>query len=299
MINAKLWLKNRLEKLILSPPFLTHDVLKRSALSADDRELQIIIPHRVNWRLTTSTIRAFDRLTTGKFGITLVVNFDPIPDNWEGFQNPRLTVVRNRFTTLGRLFSRIFSSENGSISNALGIELGLLEDPGFHWALVAHSDSAPLRRGWNEEFRQALGTGMLIGNTRDTSRVFAAHAAGTMFNAREYLKRGGCSWPTFRFGEMVQDVGDGITLALHPPGQGLAPVLPNTRQEPELIAALAARFPVLYGFAENGTQVSFAADRQTPIFAHMGRGTPRSKADPTMAHKLPVDSWIDWIDTLN
>ncbi len=297
--NPKLWLKNRLERVLLSWPFVAYEVLQKNSLAQPQKELQIIIPHRVNWRLTNSTVRAFQRLTTGNFGLTVVVNFDEVPEQWEGLHNPRLTLLRYRFTFLGQLLRLFFSSENGSMSNAMAIELGLKEEPDFRWALVAHNDSAPLRKGWNEQFFQALGSGLVIGNTRDTSRVCAAHAAGTLFDAHAFRKRGGTPWPIFRFGEMVQDVGDGISEALHPKNVGLVPVLPNTRQSPALISVLKKNYPLLAEFAHNGTQVSFAPDGETPIYAHMGRGTPRSQLDPSMAHKLPVDRWIEWIDSID
>ncbi|MGZ3655144.1 MAG: hypothetical protein ACXVCS_06300 [Bdellovibrionota bacterium] len=294
MPNFKLWLKNRLERIIFSSLSVNQEVLKK----APPHELEIIIPHRTNWPLTTATVGAFERLTTGDFGITVVANVDEVPPGWSGLQNPRITLVRNRVTFFGRLFRLIFPSENGSMSNAIAIESGLRARPDARWAIVAHNDSAPLRRGWNENFFEALGSGLVIGSTRDEARVFAAHSAGTLFNAQEFRRRGGSPWPTFRFGQMVRDVGDGITEVLHDQSSGKVPVLPNNRQEPTLTKSLSA-YPLLNEFAENGTHVSFSADRKFPIYAHLGRGTPRSKADPSMAHKLPVDRWIELLNTLS
>jgi hypothetical protein len=95
---------------------------------------------------------------------------------------------------------------------------------------------------------------------------------------------------------MVLDVGDGLTLALHAPREEPVPVLPNSLQEPELKKKLLPAFPLLAQFADNGTHVSFG--REGPVFAHMGRGTPRSQRDPGFAHKLPVDRWIEWVDSI-
>ena len=295
MLNPKLWLKNRLERLLLLRPFVVTEMVQRCGLPLQD--LQIVMPHRLNWPLTNAALLAFQRLTTGNFGITLVVNFDEIPANWAGKGDPRFTLVRNRCSVLGKLLRKLLKTENGSLNNAFAIETALKQEPGFRWAIVTHNDSAPLCRGWNQFFFAALGNGLVLGNLRDTTRVFAAHSSGTLFSAEEFRQRNGSAWPEFRFGELVRDVADGITLTLHPPGRGLVPVLPNTRQSPELAERLNS-YPLLRDFAENGTHVSFSADGKTPVFAHMGRGTPRSKADPGMAHKLPVEAWITMLTEL-
>jgi hypothetical protein len=298
MVNLKLWIKNRLERLMVTPLMVQSELLKQSTLPPEKKKLQIIVPHRLNWKLTSATIRAFDRLTSGDFGITLVVNFDEIPSDWEGWKIPNLTIVKNSFAPIGRLYRNIFSSENGSMFNALALAKGLEAEPEFEWAFVAHNDSAPLIRGWNEHFVTALRGGLVAGNFRDRTRVFAAHSSGTLFHQGEFLKRCGTVWPSYRFGVMVWDVSDGITLALQRKNE-LVPVLPNSLQSPELAAQLGQTFQVLRKFVENGTTLSFASDERTPVFAHMGRGTPRSQQDPFFQHKLPVDHWIEWIDTLN
>jgi len=291
MPNPKLWLKTSLERLLLSSACVTTELLQRGG----DHEFEIIIPHRVNWPLLNATLRAFDRLTTGNFGITVVVNFDEVPATWAGKGNPRVTLLRNRFTAFGALLRRVFSSENGSMSNALGIEQGLKAHPRIQWAFMAHSDSAPLVKGWNEIFFRAMGTGLIFGNTRDSIRMQAAHAAGTLFQAQEFFRRGGTVWPLYRFGEMIRDVGDGATLALHPELAGPVPVLENNRQQPALNARLSG---TIAEFAENGSHISFEPGSDIPIFAHLGRGTPRSRGESQMAQKLPVDHWIDYLETL-
>ena len=103
-------------------------------------------------------------------------------------------------------------------------------------------------------------------------------------------------WPRYRFGQMVWDVSDGITLALNRK-EGLVPVLPNNLQSPELRDRLEP-YATLAKFAENGTNVSFDAGARIPVFAHMGRGPPRLQQDPFFAHKPPVEHWIEWIDSL-
>ncbi len=297
MPNLKHWLKNRLERLMLAGPFVRTTILKRGVFSGK-RHLQIIIPHRANWRLTASTVHAFQRLTTGDFGITLVVNFDSMPVSWEPLSLENLTIVENQFSSLGKIYRYLFSSENGSMQNALGITKGIEAEPDFDWGFVAHNDSAPLCQGWNEYFFQALGTGLVIGNLRDSSRVFAAHASGTLFHQQEFRQRQGTVWPKFRFGEMVWDVGDGLTQALHTSEKTPVPVLPNSLQNPALKQQLEPANPTLAKFVNNGTHVSFDKEMRFPIFAHLGRGTPRSKQDPFFAHKLPVDQWIEWIDSI-
>lgn len=289
------WLKNRLERLLLSSLMVQSRVLVRARPAS--RHLQIIIPHRFNWRLTSATVRAFSRLTTGEFGITVVVNFDEIPPDWDGWNLDNLTLVHNTFSPFGRLFRLIFRSENGSMSNALALSRGLEAEPGYEWAFMAHSDSAPLVRGWNELYFSALHGGLVLGNLRDRSRVFAAHASGTLFHQREFLKRGGSVWPRYRFGVMAWDVGDGVSMTLHDSG-GPVPVLPNNLQNPELSDRVHPSMTVLKMFVGNGTNLTFAEDGLTPLFAHMGRGTPRSQEDSSFRHKLPVDQWIDWIETL-
>jgi hypothetical protein len=289
MLNLKLWLRTALEKLLVCRLSVATDIIQWGG----DHELEIIIPHRLNWPLLNATVRAFDRLTSGDFGITVVVNFADLPDVWAGMNNPHVTLVRNRVTTFGKIFRTIFNSENGSLGNALGLERGLAAHTNPHWAFMAHSDSAPLVKGWNEIFFRAMGKGLVIGNIRDTFRVFAAHGSGTIFQAQEFRKRGGSVQPLYRFGKMIHDVGDGVTLALHSPGEGLVPVLPNNRQSPELSSRLKG---ILGDFAQNGTHVSFDPESGAPIFAHMGRGTPRSEG--AMAQKLPVDYWIEYLETL-
>lgn len=295
MPNLKLWLKNRLERLMLTSPMVRSRILKRAQVAKPF--LQVIIPHRLNWSLTSATVRAFQRLTTCQLNITLVVNFDDVPADWEGWKMENLTIAQNKFTTIGRLYRKVFSSENGSMFNALALQKGLDANPGFEWAFVAHNDSAPLLRGWQEHFFQALEGGLVSGNLRDRFRVFAAHSSGTLFNQREFLRRQGTVWPGYRFGVMVWDVSDGITLALHDK-QEPVPVLPNNLQQPELGARLDPSHTMLKKFVENGTNLTFARDGKTPVFAHMGRGTPRSLEDPFFKHKLPVDQWIEWIDSL-
>lgn len=296
MLRLKVWIKNRLERLLVSPLCVSQETIQRA--TTPPQRLQIIIPHRLNWPLTIASVGAFERFTTGDFGITVVVNFDTVPADWTGWKNPRITLVRNRLTLLGSIFRKIYKSQNGSMENALAIEIGLRQHPALEWAFIAHSDSAPLTKGWNEVFFSALGTGLVIGNTRDEARVFAAHAAGTLFHAGEFRRSGASPWPTFRFGKMIQDVGDGISETLHPKGRGLVPVLPNTRQTPELCRKLEQRFPLLYEFALAGTHVTFDAQGNMPVYAHLGRGTPRSEFHPSMKHKLPVEIWVDLVNSL-
>jgi hypothetical protein len=296
MPKLKLWLKNRLERMMLTRPMLRTRTLKRSAQTA--RQLHVVIPHRLNWNLTSATVRAFQRLTTCDFSITLVVNFDSVPKDWEGWKMENLTLVQNEFSALGNLYRALFRSENGSMFNALALHEGLRAEPDFEWAFIAHNDSAPLARGWQEHFFQARNGGLVSGNLRDRFRVFAAHSSGTLFNQREFQNRGGTVWPRYRFGEMQWDVSDGITLSLHDNKKSPVPVLPNNLQNPELGTQLDDSHSVLKKFVENGTNLTFAQDEKTPVFAHMGRGTPRSQQDPFFKHKLPVDFWIDWIDSL-
>ena len=298
MPNIKLWLKNRAERLMLWGPMVSSTVLQRSTLQPSRRHLQVIIPHRLNWSLTSATIRAFQRLTTGDFGITLVVNFDSVPANWEGRRMPNLTIVQNRFSALGRIYRRVFKSENGSMFNAFALAVGLESETDFEWAFIAHNDSAPLAKGWNEHFARALQGGLVAGNLRDPYRVFAAHSSGTLFQQQEFRRRGGSVWPGYRFGVMLWDVSDGITLALHK-SKDPVPVLPNNLQTPELGRKLGDRYATLSKFVENGTAVSFDEGEKVPVFAHMGRGTPRSQQDPIFSHKLPVERWIEWVETLS
>jgi len=294
----KRWVKNRLERLLLCRAFVRREVVKSSSISGAPDTWQIIIPHRVNWPLTTAAVKAFARLSTGNFSITLVVNFDQIPNDWECLKIPNLTIVRNSSTSWGNTFRLLFNQENGSMGNALALETGLWANPDFQWAFIVHSDSAPLTRDWNSHFFGALGQGSVVGNMRDRIRVNAAHSSGTLFNQQEFLRRKGSVWPLYHWGAMVWDVSDGITMALHPPKKGPVPVLPNTLQEPELIPSLHKTMPLLAEFAESGTRVTFNAERTVPVFAHMGRGTPRSENAPSMAHKPAVERWIEWIDSL-
>jgi len=298
MPNLKLWVKNRLERITLCGFMVQTEVLQKAILPPDRKFLQIIIPHRLNWKLTMATIRSFQRLTTCDFSITLVVNFDSFPENWEGWGQEQVTVVKNTFSPLGEMYRSIFRSENGSMFNALALDRGLRAEPDFQWAFVAHSDSAPLIRGWQDHFFGAKGSGMVIGNLRDPFRIFACHSSGTLFNQQEFQRRGGTVWPRYYFGEMQWDVSDGITKALHLDPSSPVPVLPNNLQKPEIGSNLDRSHGVLRNFVENGTNLTFALDEKTPVFAHMGRGTPRSKEDPFFQHKLPVDLWIEWIDSL-
>lgn len=292
------WIKTFLQGLLVSRACLRTTVLKRGALPAGQRRLQVILPHRLNWPLTSAAIRAYLRLTTGERpGVTLVVNFDEVPQAWEGWQIPNLTIVRNEFSWLGKILRRVFRSENGSMFNALALHRGLGAEPGFDWAFIAHSDSAPLVRGWNEHFEAGLRGGLVCGNFRDAIRVHAAHSSGTLFRQSEFLRRGGSVWPKYRFGRMLWDVSDGITVALHPAASGPVPVLPNTLQEPELINRLEGTS--IGEFARGGSQVSFDTNRRVPVFAHMGRGTPRSQNDTKFAGLLPVDAWIKTIDSIS
>ena len=50
------------ERLMVTGPMISTTVVKRSALRPARRKLQIIIPHRLNWALTSATVRAFQRL---------------------------------------------------------------------------------------------------------------------------------------------------------------------------------------------------------------------------------------------
>ncbi len=297
MINPKVAVKNKLERVLVSKPFIASRLIHRAERSSN--EFQIIIPHRLNWRLTAATVRAFQRLTEGEFIITLVVNFDSVPSDLAGLDIRKITIVKNEFTPLGSAYRNLFGSENGSMFNALALQVGLDAEPDFKWAFIAHNDSAPLIHGWQQHFYNALDGGLVCGNLRDRQRVFAAHSSGTLFNQREFLKRRGTVWPKYLFGKMLWDVSDGITVALHDKKNDReVPVLPNNLQEPKLGHDLDSRHSILKKFIENGTNLSFSLDRKTPVFAHMGRGTPRSQQDPFFKHKLPVDYWIEYLDSL-
>ena len=295
----KTWLKNLLERALVCPLFVHTEVLKRSTVKASEKNFHLIMPHRLNWKLTSSALRSFRKLSSKNHSFTLVVNFDEIPADWEGWQWTDLTIVRNTITPLGRLFRMAFNKENGSINNALAIDRGIKAEPDFRFAFIAHSDSAPLCADWDKYFFQALGENLVIGNVRDRTRVNAAHSSGTLFRQDEFLRRGGTVWPLYQFGRMVWDVSDGITMALHPPALGPVPMLENSLYNPELGSRLRENGGMLAEFVETGTIVSFDAKCTKPIFAHMGRGTPRSQKDPAFAKRPAVDLWAEMIDGIN
>ena len=95
------------------------------------------------------------------------------------------------------------------------------------------------------------------------------------------------------------DVGDKATELLHKSEKDLVPVLPNSINQPELIDTVILKLnPAFSTLAKNGSAISVSKDYQKLVFGHMGRGTPRSENDPSFSHKMPIDIWIEQINSI-
>jgi len=219
-------------------------------------------------------------------------DFSEIPEELLKLQS--VTLIEHRLDWLGSALRRIVGRQ-GSMENAIGIDSALQEHSEFEWAFMAHSDSAPLAFNWDDAYFEALGQGLIVGNYRDRIRIHAAHASGTLFSQRQFLRARGQMWPVFKRGQMILDVGDRATAILHDLRWGQVPVLPNTINDPKLISKIEARYPLLGEFAKTGSCIALDSAGQIPVFGHLGRGTPRNMKDPRFSQRPPVETWVQMI----
>lgn len=280
------------------------EVAKQSSLVGRPETLHVIIPHCTNWTLTTAAANAFIRLTRRPVSVTVVNNFDETPVPSTLFAIPQVTLIRHRLTAIGKTLRKIIRTRQGSLENAIGLDSGLLQHPHFTWAFMAHSDSAPLIKNWDDFYFSGLSNGeLIIGNYRDRIRIHAAHASGTLFHQKTFFEKGGNMRPEFEGDTVKLDVGDRATLLLHDLSHTPVPVLPNTINRAELIDFLEKNhttFGVKLGeFARTGSCISFDCDAKIPVFGHLGRGTPRNLQDPKFKGRPSVDYWIDLINSVS
>jgi hypothetical protein len=272
-------------------------LLKRSTESRRDA-IHVIIPHCTNWRLTETAANAFLRLTRRPCSVTVVNNFDRMPESSPLFGVPNLSLLTYEHTLAGRALRLVHKKREGSWENAQALDGAIRHHPAFKWCMMAHSDSAPLARHWDDFFFAEMGSRRILGNVRDRIRIHAAHASGTLFDQEEWLKLNGSMRPIFRDGDMALDVGDQASVLLHDLSKEPVPVLPNTVNDPALIEALERKLPTLVEFARTGSCISFDPMAGAPIYGHMGRGTPRNLGDPNFKSRAPVDHWIELVDSI-
>ncbi len=300
-IPLKAVVKDWVEDLAVMRPLISRTLL-RQPKSVDPHALHIIVPHRANWKLTEACVRAYARLTSRPYQITVVCNFDQVPDAVLAWPIPQVAVIDHQITWVGRGLGKFFSKENGSKSNAIALDAAIRTFPDFEWAFMSHNDSAPLIKDWDQYFFSGIQGDRIIGNYRDKIRIHAAHASGTLFSQRDFVRSNGSMYPLIHQGDMKWDVGDRATVLLHGvmgvDTPKAVPVLPNTLNDPDMTEKLDQVNPQLAALARNGSAISFDLSGKVPVFGHLGRGTPRSANQAAFSKLLPVDLWIDLLDRL-
>jgi hypothetical protein len=178
----------------------------------------------------------------------------------------------------------------GSYANAIGLELGARAiDPATLQLFVMHNDVLALRDNWLPYLQSKLaGPVRAAAVLRDTARrrIGALHISGLLFDFTLFHRLGISFFP-----DLPQlDVGDGVTAALREQGyQEFA--CRNTHTEPDLVAWIPADDPLHHLHADRAFD-----DERRVIFAHLGRGTPKSLGLYDKPGRTYPEQWVAYAE---
>jgi len=174
----------------------------------------------------------------------------------------------------------------GSYANAIGLELGVWAiDPSSHYLCVMHNDVLVLRENWLSYLQAKLSQHVRAAamlRDRHSGRIGALHVSGLLFDFALFRQLGMSFMPDLP----RLDVGDKISAMLRTAGYGEF-VCQNTYNNPELVDWIAKDNPL----HRLHTDRAFDDDRRV-IFAHLGRGTPKSAGHYRQPGKTYPEQWI-------
>jgi hypothetical protein len=174
----------------------------------------------------------------------------------------------------------------GSFANAIGLELGAWAiDPATELVFVMHNDVMALRDNWLTYLQSKLSDHVRAAAVRQDKhgdRIGALHVSGLLFDFTLFHSLGMTFMPSLP----RMDVGDGISAALREHGYGEF-LCRNTFNEAALIDWVPEDDPLRHLHADK----AFDDDRNV-IFAHIGRGTPKSAGTYNKPGKTYPNEWV-------
>jgi hypothetical protein len=174
----------------------------------------------------------------------------------------------------------------GSYANAIGLELGTWAiDPDTRLLFVMHNDVLAIRSNWLSYLQSKLSDRVRAAATVQdihNARIGALHVSGLLFDFTLYRKLEMSFMPDLP----RLDVGDRISASLRAAGYEEF-VCHNTYNEPELVEWLGPDDPLRQLHADRAFD-----DERNVIFAHLGRGTPKSAGHYHKPDKTYPEQWI-------
>lgn len=225
-------------------------------------------PEQVEW------LRALE-------GVNVVLNHTPpVPPDQRGWR-VRVGLRRVRADQQMKV---------GSYANAIGLELGAWAiDPAARQLFVMHNDVLALRDNWLPYLQSRLTERVRAAAVlRDTAqrRIGALHISGLLFDFTLFRQLDMSFFPDLP----RLDVGDGVTAALREHGYEEF-ACRNTYTEPDLVSWIPADDPLRHLHADRAFD-----DERNVIFAHLGRGTPKSLGAYDKPGKTYPEQWLAYAE---
>jgi molybdopterin-guanine dinucleotide biosynthesis protein A len=242
--------------------------------------VDVIVPTLRSERLTTLFIKSFEKFkpSTSLFRYIVVENSN------DDYHKQAITNISENVVWIQNPAAASFTDRKyaGSIANAHGLVVGLARAES-EYVFFAHNDTCVL----NEEFFSSMKEKMeedftIIGTVKRPLQVRAIHVSGMMVR-RDFANEVDL-YPKFSNDWMVLDVADSLTVECR--NRNLSHfTFSNTAYDDELHEELLKTNPGLPNVAV------CINEAETPIFAHLSRGTEKSHGMHQNSKKILVDEW--------
>lgn len=281
------------------------DVYNAKNRPASSTRVQVIIPtfltSQRGFELTRVCVESLQRFSANQIDIWVVDNHSPSLEKNNLLNIEGINIVFNKVTPLKTnkvshlsFYSRIknFLSaksktaqmSDGSYANAIGLEIGVRLIPqDSELVFVMHNDCVALSPDWLPYLKSKLSDRVrAVGCNKDILRIQALHVSGILFDFQLIKKLQIDFLPDLP----RIDVGDKITERLLAEGYEVS-ACKNTYNDPSLIDRIRADHPLKTLSADRCLDDNFEV-----IYAHLGRGTPKSVGHYKVKGKLGSEDWV-------
>lgn len=238
------------------------------------------LPTPESQNLMKAFIDSIFAFTEEPFELWVVDNNSPIENIQFLTSDPRINLLFNRK-----------SISDGSLANAVGIELGLKTiDQNSKLVMTFHQDTAPVKKGWFSFLKGKLNNkvkaaGVRLEQARNKDGVL--HVLGMLFDFQLFKSLNIDFYPELPH----LDTGDKVTVKFKEAGYDIYST-PNSHCDPSLISALNRES--IYHQIQCDRSLN---DDNQVIFLHLGRGSFKSKSMDTN-ELLKLSQWYQFINRI-
>jgi glycosyltransferase involved in cell wall biosynthesis len=247
------------------------------------------------WVVDNNSTNNYSKLLNEIIGINLIANHtEPI--------DPLVNLDRADASIFGKMKNLIMSPSqpsqlnHGAYANAVGLELGCnFINQDTKLVFTMHSDTLVLKKGWLSFLMSKLNDKVrAVACWTDIIRVNALHIGGLLFDYSLFRSLNMDFLPNIgksRYPDMPEyDVGDLITLKLLENGYDHYSCK-NTYNDPSLVEIIPDNHPL-----KNIHSDRCFDEEGELFFAHMGRGTPKSRGTYKQKGKTYPKEWIQFAE---